>query len=83
MRKRLQFRAHKDSSAYDYGAAPEEMNADVNAGHTVVRTLQAVARHDRSLDWLGVALVSLLLVFPFVVQYLPLGVREYLAVTVR
>jgi len=80
MKKRLKFRAYKDSSAYDYSARDEDMQDGANTDSVVVPTLYAVSRRNRSLSWLGVAL---LLVFPLVVQYLPLGVRQYLAATVR
>jgi hypothetical protein len=83
MKKRLKFRGYKDSSAYDYDSRDEDMHSDVNSGCAVVPNIQAVSLRNRSLSWLGVALFALLLVFPLVVQYLPLGVRQYLAATVR
>jgi hypothetical protein len=82
MRKRLQFRG-KDSSAYDYDTRDEDMRNDVNSECAVVPNLQAVSRSGRSLNWLGLALFALLMIFPLVVQCLPLGVRQYLAATVR
>ena len=83
MKKRLQFRGYKDSSAYDYDSRDEEMQKDVNSGCAVVPKLHAVSGGAPSLNWLAATLLILLLVFPFVVQYLPQGVRQYLSATVR
>jgi hypothetical protein len=82
VKRKLQFRAQRDSSAYAYDSE-RDMQIPVSGGPAVVPSLQAVARHDRSLEWLGLAFLALLLIFPLIVQYLPLGVREYLAATVR
>ena len=37
----------------------------------------------RRLNWLGILLFGVLMAYPFVVQYLPLGVRQYLSATLR
>lgn len=87
MKKKLKFRSYKDSSAYDYDSCDddrqEDMQKDVNSGCAVVSKLHAVSGSAPSLNWLAAMLLALLLVFPFVVQYLPQGVRQYLSATVR
>lgn len=37
----------------------------------------------RSLAWLGITMVGLLMLYPFVAQYLPLGIRAYLSASLR
>jgi hypothetical protein len=38
---------------------------------------------DEKRDWLGPLLFGLLMVYPFIAHYLPVGVREYLSLTIK
>ena len=37
----------------------------------------------RSLTWLGITMFGLLMLYPFVAQYVPSGIREFLSASLR
>lgn len=43
----------------------------------------AIVEKKHGLNWLGFTMFVLLMIYPFIVQYLPLGIRQYLSAPLK
>lgn len=43
----------------------------------------SLEEHRKSLNWLGIGLFVFLMAYPFIVHYVPSGIREYLAASLK
>jgi hypothetical protein len=46
-------------------------------------SIEPVVKQQHSLNWLAVTMFGLLMIYPFVSQYVPIGIRAYLAASLK